>query len=95
MYSFQSIHEDPQALDDMVAEQATSLNALQQQFDLLKQDADHFRSVSTEQQAQIDQMRQQVGLQFHATQAAFHMYLQLVKSAFKHFCPEWLIIVSH
>lgn len=70
MYSFsESSHEDPQALEDIVAEQTISLNALQQLSDSLKWDADHFRSVSAEQQVQIDQMRQQVLLQFHTTQA--------------------------
>ena len=65
MYSFNdSTHDEIQALQDRVEEQSTTLNALQQLSDQWKQDADHFRSLYTEQQVQIDEMHQQVCQQF-------------------------------
>lgn len=79
MYTFNdSSHEDIQALQNRVEEQSTSRNALQQLSDSLKRDADHFRDLYAEQQAQIDEMHQQVCQQFYAIrtckQPTTHIY---------------------
>ena len=70
MYSFSTyiedqssiLEEDSQALQDIVAEQGTSLNALKQLTDSLRRDAASLKAVTLEQQGHIDQLQQQVCL---------------------------------
>ena len=80
MYSFgtdtddqSGVLEDSQALQDIVAEQSTSLNALQQLTDSLRRDTASLKSVTVEQQRHIDQLQQQVFCMPYLL--AYHIYI--------------------
>lgn len=92
MYSFGTdLLEDSQALQDIVAEQGTSLNALQQLTDSLRRDAASLKSVTVEQQGHIDELRQQVCL--HACYTTYSISIQHC-CIYLHFCHFHYVCIS-